>query len=184
MFAKFQHGVLSLFSSKTQLSLMKTVSNETLFYIIIQVLTFVAPLYKHRPKRKEERQVNVLSKHLAIFFLFPSKKFLPISSKIQLLEISPQIQKEQRQKQLNVFFSDVFSLPEHFELFAIFSYFVHFAKFVCLYTAEIETGRAEKSSWDQANIQQNQNLVWRKRKIISQIIKDYFYLPFFLLIIL
>ncbi len=45
-------------------------------------------------------------------------------------------------------------------------------------------GMAEKSSWDQANIRQNLNLVWRKRKIISQIIKDYFYLPFFLWIIL
>ncbi len=30
----------------------------------------------------------------------------------------------------------------------------------------------------------SKNLVWRNRKKISQIIKDYFYLPFFLLIIL
>jgi hypothetical protein len=78
-------------------------------------------------------------------------------------------------------FSDVFSLPEHFEFFAIFSYQV------CLLvkeTAEIETGMAEKSSWDQANIRQNLGLVWRKRKKISQIIIAYFYLPFFLLIIL
>jgi hypothetical protein len=51
-------------------------------------------------------------------------------------------------------------------------------------TAEIETGMAEKSSWDQANIWKNLGLVWRNRKIISQIITDYFYLPFFLLIIL
>jgi hypothetical protein len=43
---------------------------------------------------------------------------------------------------------------------------------------------AEKSSWDQANIRQKLGLVWRNRKKISQIIKDYFYLPFFLLIIL
>jgi len=42
---------------------------------------------------------------------------------------------------------------------------------------------AEKSSWDQANIQQKLGLVWRNRKKISPIIKDYFYLPFFLLII-
>jgi hypothetical protein len=49
---------------------------------------------------------------------------------------------------------------------------------------EIETGVAEKSSWDQANICQKLGLVWRNRKKISQIIKDYFYLPFFLLIIL
>ncbi len=58
---------------------------------------------------------------------------------------------------------------------------------VCLLvkeTAEIETGVAEKSSSDQANRRQKLGLVWRNRKKISQIIKDYFYLPFFLLIIL
>jgi hypothetical protein len=43
---------------------------------------------------------------------------------------------------------------------------------------------AEQSSWYQANIRQKLGLVWRNRKKISQIIKDYFYLPFFLLIIL
>ncbi len=48
-------------------------------------------------------------------------------------------------------------------------------------TAEIEIGMAEKSSWGQANIRQKHGLVWRNRKKISQIIKDYFY---FLLIIL
>jgi hypothetical protein len=36
-----------------------------------------------------------------------------ISFKIQLLETSPKKQKEQRQKQLDVSFSDVFSLPVH-----------------------------------------------------------------------
>jgi hypothetical protein len=51
-------------------------------------------------------------------------------------------------------------------------------------TAEIETGMAEKSSWEQANIRQKLGLVWRNRKKISQIIKGYFHLPFFLLIIL
>jgi hypothetical protein len=73
-------------------------------------------------------------------------------------------------------FSDVYSLP------ALFTFFQ-----VCLLvkeTAEIETGMAEKSSWDQANIRQKLGLVWRNRKKISQIIKDYFYLPFFDLIIL
>jgi hypothetical protein len=48
----------------------------------------------------------------------------------------------------------------------------------------METGMAEKSSWDQANIRQKLALVWRNGKKLSQIIKDYFYLPFFLLIIL
>jgi hypothetical protein len=51
-------------------------------------------------------------------------------------------------------------------------------------TAEIETGMAEKFSWDQANIRQKLGLVWINRKKTSQIIKDYFYLPFFFLIIL
>jgi hypothetical protein len=72
---------------------------------------------------------------LAIFFLFPSKEFLPILFKIQLLETSPQKQKEQRQTQLGAnklvftqiwklknvmsLSSDVFFLPVHFEFFAI-----------------------------------------------------------------
>jgi hypothetical protein len=43
---------------------------------------------------------------------------------------------------------------------------------------------AGKPSWEQANRRQKLGLVWRIRKKISQIIKDYFYLPFFLLIIL
>jgi hypothetical protein len=50
--------------------------------------------------RKVERQVKVLIKNLAIFFLFPSKEILPRSFKIPLLETSLQKQKEQRQKQL------------------------------------------------------------------------------------
>jgi hypothetical protein len=51
-------------------------------------------------------------------------------------------------------------------------------------TAENEKGMTEKSRWDQPNRQQKPGLVGRNRKKISQIIKDYFYLPFFLLIIL
>jgi hypothetical protein len=50
--------------------------------------------------------------------------------------------------------------------------------------AEIETGMAEMSSWDQANRRQKRGLVWRIRTKISQIIKDYFCLLFFLLFIL
>jgi hypothetical protein len=43
---------------------------------------------------------------------------------------------------------------------------------------------AGNSSWDQANRRQKLGLVWRIRKKISQIVKDYLHLPFFLLIIL
>jgi hypothetical protein len=44
-------------------------------------------------------------------------------------------------------YSDVFSLPVHFQFFAVFSYCLHFAKFVCLLvkeTAEIETKNGRK----------------------------------------
>jgi hypothetical protein len=53
-----------------------------------------------------------------------------------------------------------------------------------LFFAETETEVAKKSSWDQANRGEKHGLIWRNRKKISQIIKDFFYLPFFLLIIL
>ncbi len=49
---------------------------------------------------------------------------------------------------------------------------------------ETETEVAKKASWDQANKGEKLGLVWRDRKKISQIINDYFYLPFLLLIIL
>jgi hypothetical protein len=55
---------------------------------------------------------------VAVFFLFLSKKFLPISFKLPLLETSPQKQMEQRQMKLDVSFSDVSSFPVHFEFFA------------------------------------------------------------------
>jgi hypothetical protein len=50
-------------------------------------------------------------------------------------------------------------------------------------TAETESEVAEKSNWDQANRGEKLGLVWRNRKKISQIINDYLYLPFFLLVI-
>jgi hypothetical protein len=59
---------------------------------------------------------------------------------------------------------------------------------VCLLakeTGEIERGMAEKAHVGSGeHTAQKLGLVWRNRKKISQIIKDYFYLPFFLLIIL
>jgi hypothetical protein len=47
----------------------------------------------------------------------------------------------------------------------------------------METGMAEKAGWDQAKRRQKLGLIWRNKKKISQIIKDYFYLLFFHLII-
>jgi hypothetical protein len=52
-------------------------------------------------------------------------------------------------------------------------------------TTETESEVAEKSSWDPAKRgEEKLGLIWRNRKKISQIINDYLYLPFFLLIIL
>jgi hypothetical protein len=82
-------------------------------------------------------------------------------------------------------FSDVFSLL--YILDSLLSTQLFTFCQVCLLvkeTAEIEPGMAENSSWDQAIIWQKLGLVWRNRKKISQIIKGYYYLPFFLLVIL
>jgi hypothetical protein len=84
-------------------------------------------------------------------------KFLPISlkKKSPVGNFSPKTEGKNT-KAARWLFSDVFSLPVQFEFFAIFFYCLHFAKFVCLSeTAKIETGMAEKSSWDQANIEKN-----------------------------
>ncbi len=47
----------------------------------------------HSIEEVRARQAKVLIKNVAVFFLFPSKEFLPISFKFQLLETSPQKQK-------------------------------------------------------------------------------------------
>jgi hypothetical protein len=107
--------------------------------------SYIFQLTSYRWQNTENRHPTVeegraasksLIENLAIFFLFPSKEFLPISFKIQLLETSPQKQKEQRQMQLVAdklvttqiwklkilmsLFPDDFSLPVHFEYYAIF----------------------------------------------------------------
>jgi hypothetical protein len=38
------------------------------------------------------------------------------------------------------------------------------------------------SNWDQANKEEKLGLFWRNKKKINQIINDYLYLPFFLII--
>ncbi len=122
------------------------VKNRSSMHFPIYGLTW----FMCRPQRKVERQVKVLIKNLAIFFLFPSKEFLPISFKkfvCLLFHQSPS--------------------PPHT---------------VC--TVLTVLTEQKLSSWDKANRRQKLGLVWRNRKKISQIIKDYFYLPFFLLIIL
>jgi hypothetical protein len=70
-------------------------------------------------------------------------------------------------------FPNVLSLSVHFEFFAIFSYCLHLAKFVYK-TAEIETGMAEKSSWDQANRGENLGLVWRNKRTLAKLSKTNF----------
>jgi hypothetical protein len=91
-------------------------------------------------------------------FYFPStsqQKFPPISFKLQQLETSPKKQKEQRQKQLFFLVSFPFLYILNYLQSSLTVYV--FAKF-CLSvkeTAEIETGMAEKSVRDQANVWKN-----------------------------
>ncbi len=98
---------------------------------------------------------------MAIFFVFSSKKFLLISFKIQLLKTFPQKQKEQRQKQPEVsFFLCLFPSCTFWILCNLLFLLITFCQ-VCLLvkeTADIETGMAEKSSWNRSNIRQK--LVW------------------------
>jgi uncharacterized membrane protein len=49
---------------------------------------------------------------LAIFFLFPSKKFLQISLKFSCWKILPKNRRNKEGTKLDVSFSDVFSLPK------------------------------------------------------------------------
>ncbi len=124
-------------------------------------------------------------KHSAIFCLFPSKKFLPIIQNSAVGNFSPKTEGTKTKAARCLFFmmsfpSCKFLIPCNLLLLLTFCQ-------ICLLvkeTAEIETGKAEKSSREQANIRQKLGLVWRNRKKISQIITDYFFLPFFLLIIL
>jgi hypothetical protein len=131
-----------------------------------------------------ERQVKVLIKHLALSFLFSSKKFLPISFKIQLLETSPKTEGTRTKAARCLFF--LMSFPFlHVEFFAIFSYCLHFAKFVCLKRLQRlkqEWQKSQAGTWQTYG----KNQVWFEeieRKLVK-LIKDYFDLLFFLLIIL
>jgi hypothetical protein len=83
----------------------------------------------------------------------------------------------------DVFFSDVFTLPVHFEFLAIFSYCLHFAKFVYILVKQRKDIYIEHRAGKAAFLASWFGLE-KKKGNISQIIEDYFYLPFFLLIIL
>ncbi len=134
--------------------------------------------------RKVERQVKVLIKHLVIFNLLPSKKFLPIS-KFSCWTLLPKTKGTKTKAARCLFF--LMSFPFLYILNSLQSSLTVYILpilYAAKETAEIETGMAEKFSWDQANIRQKLGLVCRNRKKISQIIIDYFYLPFFLLIYL
>ncbi len=80
----------------------------------------------------------------------------------------------------------VFSLPIHFELFEIFSFCLHFAKFVCLVKRlqRLKQACQKSPAGTRQTYGKKLGLVKRNRKKISQIFKDYFYSPFFLLTIL
>ncbi len=101
-------------------------------------------------------------KHLAIFFLFPSMKFQPISFKIQLLKTSPQNRRTKTKAATCLFFWCLFPSCTLWILCNL-PLLLTFCQ-VCLLvkeTAEIETGMAEKSRLDKANIRQKLGLLWK-----------------------
>jgi hypothetical protein len=85
-------------------------------------------------------------------------------------------------------FSDAFSFSIHVEFFAIFSYCLHFAKFVCL----LKRLQRLKQDWEwqksQAGTWQTygKNQAWFEEieRKLAKLIKDHFYLLFFRLTIL
>ncbi len=86
-----------------------------------------------RPQRKVERQAKVLIQYLAIFFLTSQQEIsADIIQNSAVVNFSPKTEGTKTKAARYLFFSDVFSLPVHFEFFAVFSYCLHFAKFVCL----------------------------------------------------
>ncbi len=119
---------------------------------------------------------------MAIFFQSPSKEFLPISFKIQLWETSPHKQKEQRQKDLK----RIWRMYQRGETAHLATLNLKIYKLIIFLKRlqRLEQEWQKSPAGPQANRRQKPGLVWRNRKKISQIIKDYFYLPFFLLFIL
>ncbi len=136
--------------------------------------------------RMEEGRAASKSPSLNIWlysFYFPARSFCRHYSKFSCWKL---LQKTEGTKtKATRCLSDVFSLPVHFEFFAVFSYCLHFAKFVCL----LKRLQRLKQEWRKVQLGPGKHtakigLVCRNRKKISQIIKDYINLPFFLLIIL
>ncbi len=139
-------------------------------------------------QRKVERQVKVLILNIWLFsFCFPARSFCQYHSKFSCWKLLTKNRRNKDKSSQMSLFSDVFThtLPVYSEFFATFFYCLHFDKFVCI----LKRLQRLKQEWQKSPAGTNQNttklgLVWRNIKKISQIIKDYFYLPFFLLIIL
>ncbi len=104
--------------------------------------------------------------------------------KIQLLETSPQKQKEQRQKQQDVFFFWCLFPSGTFWILCNLLLLLYIFCQVCLLVKRLQrlkTGMAEKSAWDQENIRVRFGEIERK---LAKLLKTTFTYPFFILIIL
>ncbi len=115
---------------------------------------------EYAPLRKVERQVKVLIEHLAIFFLLPTKKFLPISFKIQLLEISPQKTEGTKTKAARCLFFLMFFPSCIFWILCSLILLFTFCHFVCL----LKRLQRLKQEWQKSPAGTRQtdskNLVW------------------------
>ncbi len=111
----------------------------------------------HRGRQSGKQKSSINSQLLAISFYFPLRSFCQYHSKFSCWKL---LQKQKEKSSQMSLFSDVFSLPEHFEFFAIFFFCLHFAKFVCL----LKRLKRLKQEWQKSPAGTRQtygkNLVW------------------------
>ncbi len=129
------------------------------------------------PLKKVELQVKLLNKRLAIFFLFPSEKFLPFIIQYSVVgNFSPTTEGTKTNAARCLYpLSAVLSLPVHFESFVIVSYCFRFVKFVCLLKRlqRLKQKCKKSPAWTRQTYGKL-GFVLRKRKKISQITKTTF----------
>ncbi len=84
-------------------------------------------------------------------FYFPARSFYRYHSQVSCWKHLPKNRRNKDKSRQTSLFSDVFSLPVHFEFFAIFSYCLHFTKFVYLLKRlqrlKQEQQKSPASSW-------------------------------------
>ncbi len=91
-------------------------------------MTSKPSMHRGRQSGKQKSSLNIW----LFYFSFPARSFYRYHSKFSCWKHLPKNRRNKDKSRQMSLFSDAFSLPVHFEFFAIFSYCLHFAKFVFL----------------------------------------------------